>query len=81
MGIFLGAYLNYVKDFTRRELILIMILGLYFGGFQYENSFYSFLPEIKFGNMEIFDQKNFYNTVTALLITTSVLKGVCKKVI
>jgi peptidoglycan/LPS O-acetylase OafA/YrhL len=49
--------------------------GFYFGAFQFESSFYNFLPDIKIYGIEIFEKKTFYNTVAAIFITASIING------
>lgn len=76
MAIFIGAALNEVKIDKRANPVLFL-LGLYFGGFQYSNHIYDFLPEISqvTFNLISFEKKLFYNAAGAVSLTIAVVNG------
>lgn len=73
-AIFLGSLLGTVKSLPASRLALF-VLGLYFGGFQFESLMYDGLPAISFRGNEIYDKKTFYNAIGALSLTASVVHG------
>jgi peptidoglycan/LPS O-acetylase OafA/YrhL len=77
-AMFLASFLSKIEK-NHRFRALFFILGLYFGGFQFESKFYNFLPNF-LGNMGIY-KKNFYNLIGALFITYSVIKGFGEKIL
>ena len=70
---FAGAYLNYVS-LKKITALGAALLGLYFGAFQYSSCFYSFLPELP-----LFEIKNWYNAIGAILLVAAVANGVAER--
>ena len=60
-----------------KQIIVIFIIGFYFGAYQMESSLYNFLPNLDFG---AWDNKTFYNTIGGILITAAVIKGFGAKI-
>ncbi len=73
-AMFIGSLLNYFKVVSKKKVIAFLIIGIYFGAFQY-NSYYNYLPNIVINNYEIFIKKDFYNTIGAIFIVISVING------
>ena len=71
----LGAYLNLYNNISKNFQIIFMILGIYFGSFQFTHFMYDFLPEITLEQIIIFDKKTFYNTLGALFMVLPVVNG------
>ncbi|MFI0348314.1 MAG: acyltransferase family protein [Chthoniobacterales bacterium] len=69
IAIFAGALLNKVA-IPKKWHLFLLCCGLYFGAFQYENSFYDFLPSFGLGHIG-----SFYNTIGAILLITPILNG------
>lgn len=74
IAIFIGALLNQTKV-SRKLGRTLFFSGFYFGAFQFESSFYEFLPDVKIYDIEIFEKKTFYNTIAAIFITASIISG------
>ncbi len=74
MAIFLGALLNRLQ-FAPQWNWPVFVLAMYFGGFQFGNVAYNFLPDWQFGSTLVFEKKNFYNTVSALLMVAVLANG------
>ncbi|AIC13272.1 acyltransferase [Xylella fastidiosa subsp. morus] len=79
-AIFLGSFLNELKKSSRLKAVFFFI-GFYFGGFQFENSIYNFLPRVMVGDLEVWDKKTFYNLIGACFITASVVQGFGEKIL
>ncbi|ARO67779.1 acyltransferase [Xylella fastidiosa subsp. pauca] len=79
-AIFLGSFLNQLKKSSRLKVVFFFI-GFYFGGFQFENSIYNFLPRVMVGDLEVWDKKTFYNLIGACFITASVVQGFGEKIL
>lgn len=73
-AIFAGSFLSYSKSVSRYRAI-IFILGIYFGGFQFDSAAYDYLPSVWFLEIYIWNKKTFYNAVGAVLLTLSVIQG------
>ncbi len=73
-AIFIGSILNLVKK-SKVNNIFLFAIGMYFGGFQFKNIFYDFLPGIFIFNLEVWDKKTFYNLIGAFFITFSIIRG------
>lgn len=78
-AIFAGSLLNNLKNLSKYRFI-IFALGFYFGGFQFNSVAYSYLPNLNFFEVDIWEQKTFYNALGAVLITLSVIQGFGSKV-
>lgn len=75
MAIFAGSLLNLISIKSKHLILIIFVIGLYFGSFQFENSLYNFLPSsLIIGGSEFYD-KNLYNVVGAIFITMAVING------
>lgn len=69
LAVLMGSSLNMVT-LPKKWQPWILICGLYFGAFQYENNIYNFLPAVP-----PWHQQNFYNTIGALLVAAPILNG------
>lgn len=75
LAIFAGSLLNLIKIKNYKNIFFLFILGIYFGSYQFENILYNFLPSTSIiGGSEFFD-KNIYNVIGAILMTSSVING------
>ena len=74
ISIFFGSYINKWKP-SQKLLISSLLLGIYFGGFAYDNALYRFLPDFS-----LQDQKTFYDTVGAALVVLAVVNGAGAKI-
>lgn len=74
MAIFLGALLNCLQ-FAPQWNWPVFVLAMYFGGFQFGNVVYDFLPDLRLGSVLLFEKKNFYNTLSALLMVAALANG------
>ena len=72
--IFAGAMLNMVR-FGKRAKLLMIVCGLYFGGFQFGSSAYDVLPSMRLFGLELWTKKDFYSSVGAILLTAAVTQG------
>jgi peptidoglycan/LPS O-acetylase OafA/YrhL len=72
--IFVGTMLNRVR-FGRGTGLLLVVCGLYFGGFQFESAAYDFLPSIRVFGFELWTKKDFYSSLGAILLTAAVTQG------
>ena len=72
ISILTGAYLNSFSKPRKPILFLIGIIGLYFGCFGFGSYLYDFLPDVG-----IWQRKDFYNTIGALLLVFAVINGFC----
>ena len=48
MAIFAGSLLNLISIKSKHLILIIFVIGLYFGSFQFENALYNFLPSIMY---------------------------------
>ena len=64
-----GSLLNIIP-IPKKSYLYLLLLGLFFGAFQYENAIYNFLPSV-----QSWDQRYFYNTLGALLLTAPIVHG------
>lgn len=78
-AMFIGSLLNNIKIFDRKKMLVILVFGIYFGAFQY-NEYYDYLPSISINNYEIFVKKDFYNTLSAILIVAVVINGMGRRI-
>ncbi len=73
-AIFFGSLLSKIEKSIKFRVVFL-ILGIYFGGFQFESIMYDFLPSLNFMGVDLWEKKNFYNCIGAVLITTAVIQG------
>jgi peptidoglycan/LPS O-acetylase OafA/YrhL len=78
-SIFFGSLLYNIKNITKYRLF-IFLFGFYFGGFQFNSFIYDYLPNLNFYSFDIWDRKNIYNAVGAVLITLSIVQGFGSKI-
>ena len=78
-SIFFGSLLYTIKNITKYRLF-IFLFGFYFGGFQFNSFIYDYLPNLNFYSFDIWDRKNIYNAVGAVLITLSIVQGFGSKI-
>ena len=64
-----GSLLNIIP-IPKKSCLFLLLLGLFFGAFQYENAIYNLLPSV-----QSWDQRYFYNTLGALLVTAPIVHG------
>ena len=64
-----GSLLNIIP-IPKKSYLYLLLLGLFFGAFQYENAIYNFLPSV-----QSWDQRYFYNTLGAILVTAPIIHG------
>ena len=72
--IFAGAMLNVVRP-GRKAMLAMAVAGLYFGCFQFESPVYDFLPSLQVSDVQLWEKKDFYNAVGAVLLTAAVIRG------
>lgn len=72
--IFAGAMLNTIRPGKKTRLALVVI-GLYFGCFQFESPAYDFLPSLQVFTAQLWEKKDFYDAVGAVLLTAAVTQG------
>ena len=70
LAIFSGAFLDVIKTGSKLILWVSLLVGLYFGAYQYENNAYLFLPATPF------DDRLAYNFIGAVGLVYSVKNGV-----
>ncbi|CAH7041537.1 Acyltransferase 3 [Vibrio chagasii] len=68
MALFAGALINTIESLRFKWLVLLV--GVYFSGYQYHSLFYSWLP-----TFSAVDDKTLYNAIAALFVVTSVKFG------
>jgi peptidoglycan/LPS O-acetylase OafA/YrhL len=72
--IFAGAMLNVIRP-GRKAMLAIAMFGLYFGCFQFETPVYDFLPPLQVFGLQLWEKKDFYNALGAVLLTAAVTQG------
>jgi peptidoglycan/LPS O-acetylase OafA/YrhL len=71
---------SYFKEIKIPKILFILI-GLYFGGFQYDNKLYNSLPNVILFGSELWEIKSLYNTFGAALLVIAVINGFGSKFI
>lgn len=72
--IFAGAMLNTVRP-GRHARLAMAVVGLYFGCFQFESAGYDFLPSLQVFDVQLWEKKDFYDSLGAVLLTAAVTQG------
>ncbi|MGB9110351.1 MAG: acyltransferase [Telluria sp.] len=78
--IFAGAMLNVVRP-GGKTLLIMAVAGVYFGCFQFESPAYDFLPPLQFAGVQLWEKKDFYNAVGAVLLAAAVTQGFGKSLL
>lgn len=71
---FLGSTLSRIRIGARAQWALV-IVGVYFGCFQFESAAYRFLPNLRLDGQDLWDIKNSYNAIGALCLTAAIVHG------
>lgn len=79
-AIIFGSLISYIKSINFPKL-LFFVLGLYFGGYQFNNELYSFLPNIILFGQELWNIKSLYNTIGAFFLFSAIVHGFGSKFI
>lgn len=76
LAIFIGAAIVKAR-LTRRGVLICAVLGIYFGGFQFDSVYYSFLHAEDW----LPSTKNAMNLIGAVLLTLAVINGFAKPLV
>lgn len=73
-GFFLGSTISRIRPDARARLALVVV-GVYFGCFQFDSAAYRFLPNFRWHGQDLWDVKNTYSAIGALCLTTAIVHG------